>query len=322
MPKKVRKIMLTGVGGDVACAIIRCIQDGFKNDEIYGMDIKEYTPYMNRIKKSITAPRYTESGYVSFLKRSIMENEITHFLPTTEAEILIAAENRRFFMDNGIKLLINNDIIIKTCTSKYQTAKFLKDAGIDVPLTYLADEYKGELSYPFIVKADSGSGGKKLKLIQNERQWDKVEKEHMVCQQLIGDADHEYTVGIFSDGTQVRTIVLKRYLGLGGMSIQVCCCENPDIQNIAKKIAKAYDLHGCINVQLRKQEDIYYVFEINPRLSSTAGFRHKMGFQDVIWWFMLMDGENIPNYKNDSVGMVGVKLTDDVILTKIGGGGG
>lgn len=315
-----RKILITGIGGDIACAIIRCILDEFKNDEIYGIDIKEYTPYMDQIKQAIVAPRYTEDNYVPFLKKLILENGITHFLPTSETEIIIAAENRSFFKENGIKLLINNDIIIKTCTSKYQTAVFLKDAGIDVPLTYLADEYKGELSYPFIVKADSGSGGKKLKIIQDQEQWNKVVKENMVCQQLIGDVDNEYTVGIFSDGIQVRTIVLKRYLGPGGMSVEVHCCENPDIQAIAEKIAIAYNLHGCINVQLRKHESRYYVFEINPRLSSTTGFRHKMGFQDVIWWFMLMDGEDIPYYQNDAAGMIGVKLMDDVIIDRKQGG--
>ena len=316
MPKQVRKILITGIGGDVACAIIRCIQDGFKNDEIYGIDIKKYTPYMDQIKKAFVAPRYTEDCYVSFLKELIIENKISHFLPTTEQEILIAAEHRGFFQGNGIKLLINNDVIIKTCVSKYQTAVFLKGVQIDVPQTYRADNYKGELGYPFIVKADRGSGGNKLEIIHDRWQWNKVDKENVVCQQLIGNSDNEYTVGIFSDGSEVRAIVLRRYLGPGGMSVEVHCCENPDIQNIAVKIAKAYDLHGCINVQLRKQEGRYYVLEINPRLSSTTGFRHRMGFQDVIWWFMLIDGETIPKYRNDATGKIGVKLMDDIILTR------
>lgn len=317
-----RRILITGVGGDVACAIIRSLRDRFPGDEIYGMDIKEFTPYMDVLTKVIKAPRYTDEGYVPFLKRTILENGITHFLPTTEQEILIASDNRQFFEAHGVRLVINNDKIIRVCTSKYKTAEFLKNIGVDAPETYRADRYQGELGYPFIMKADSGSGGKKLTVIRDEEQWAEAGKEDMVCQQMVGDADNEYTVGVFSDGVIVRSIILKRYLGYGGMSVEVHCCECPEMSSVAEKIAKAFQLRGCINVQLRRQADRCYVFEINPRLSSTTGFRHKLGFQDAAWWFDIIDGQEVPAYRNDSVGKVGVKVTDDVILMREKSAGG
>ena len=43
------------------------------------------------------------------------------------------------------------------------------------------------------------------------------------------------------------------------------------------------DLTGSINVQLRIQENIPKIFEINPRFSSTVLFRHLFGFEDLIW---------------------------------------
>lgn len=317
-----RRILITGVGGDVACAIIRCLKDSFAGDEIYGMDIKEFTPYMDELTKTIRAPRYTDKEYTPFLKRTIMENNITHFLPTAEPEIMVAAENRSFFEEHGVRLIINSDEIIKTCTSKYKTAAFLKSIGVDAPATYPASGYKGELGYPFIMKADSGSGSKKLKIVENEEQWFNADKENMICQQMVGDTDSEYTIGVFSDGIIVRSIVLRRYLGYGGMSVEVHCCENPEMNRIAEKIAGGFHLRGCINVQLRRHGDRCYVFEINPRLSSTVGFRHKMGFQDAAWWFEISDGEEVPIYRNDAVGKVGVKVTDDIILTQNSTGGG
>ena len=310
-----RRILITGIGGDVACAIIRCIQDAFPDDEIFGIDIKAYTPYMDRIAKAIVAPRYTDKSYVSFLKETLLNNGITHFLPTTEPEILIASGFRSFFKEHKIKVLINNDAIIQTCTSKYKTAKFLQASGICVPMTWLANEYKCGLSYPFILKADTGSGSKKLSIIKNDEEWKNAIKDGMLCQELVGNPDNEYTVGVFSDGEETRTIIFRRYLGFGGMSVEVHCCDNFEIKQIASSVANIFNLQGCVNIQIRKQGNRYLVFEINPRLSSTVGFRHKMGFQDVVWWLKFLDGEKLTKYNEDAIGMIGLKVTDDIVFS-------
>lgn len=309
-----RRIFLTGIGGDVACAIIRCIFDKCQGDELYGIDIREYTPYMKLFKHVEIAPRYTDSIYWDYIKAFVLNHEITHFIPTTEPEILIMNEHRVFFENNNIKLLLNNEKVLDICTSKYKTSKYLHDIGIDVPRTFKAEEYSGELGYPFILKADFGRGSSSLKIINTEADWMEASKKNMVCQQLIGVKDKEYTIGVFSNGHDVHSITMRRELGLGGMSIYVECCDIPEITEIARKVAKALQLYGSINIQLREENNKYYIFEINPRLSSTTGFRHLMGFTDVIWWLQTIDDEEIYPFYSDAKGKIGVKLTEDVIV--------
>jgi carbamoyl-phosphate synthase large subunit len=48
-------------------------------------------------------------------------------------------------------------------------------------------------------------------------------------------------------------------------------------------VAKALQLRGSINIQLRLRDGYPYIFEINPRFSSTVVARHKLGFSDVLW---------------------------------------
>ena len=43
------------------------------------------------------------------------------------------------------------------------------------------------------------------------------------------------------------------------------------------------NLNGSINIQLRLTKNGPRVFEINPRFSSTALMRHRIGFSDVLW---------------------------------------
>ena len=309
-----RRILITGIGGDVACAIIRCLKDSGNDDKIYGIDIKQYTPYMNLITETFTAPKYTDGDYLPFVKGLIEKYEITHFLPTTEYEIMLFDKERDYFEKKGVKIIINNSQIIDVCMDKYKTAAFLKDAGVDTPKTFFAEEYKEGLKFPFILKAQSGCGSKGLKIIKSETDWTECGKSGMICQELIGSEDAEYTVGVFSDGKNVNSITLKRQLGYGGLSALVEVCDIPEITRIAEKSAKAFGLRGSFNIQLREQGGRYFVFEINPRLSSTTGFRHRFGFKDALWWLDMADGKEIPRYDNQSVGKVGIKVMDDIIL--------
>lgn len=309
-----RKILLTGIGGDVACAVIRCIMEDEENIELYGIDIKKYTPYMKKFKRADTAPGYTkEAQWIHYIKEYILKYGITHFLPITEPEILIADKYRDFFRDANTKLMINNSNILKICTSKYKTACFLKENRFDAPETYYAEKYMGELKFPFIVKADYGCGSSSLQIVRDSSQWKYIEKKNMVCQELIGDIDHEYTVGVFSNGRAVESIIYRRQLGYGGMSVAVECVAIPEISAISEKVARLLKLEGSINIQMREWNGKYYIFEINPRLSSTVGFRHKMGFTDTVWWLNLIDGKQQKIIFEMPVGAVGIKMTDDII---------
>lgn len=312
-----RKILITGIGGDVACAVIRCILEDCPEDLIYGVDIKKYTPYMCSIHRADVVPPYTDAGYMEFIKNYIKKNGITHFIPTTEPEIIIADCYRKFFDENDVKLVINNHTIIDICTSKYKTACFLTDHHISAPASCLAADYAGQFGYPFVVKADSGSGSSSLGIINNEARWLETDKEGMICQQYIGNEDKEYTVGVFSDGVQTVSVIYKRKLGPGGMSVEIICCNIPEIEHIADSVARVFGLRGSINIQIREENGKFYIFEINPRLSSTTGFRHKMGFKDAVWWLKLSDGESINMSYKSPVGYVGVKVTDDIVISPL-----
>lgn len=309
-----RRFLITGVGGDVACAITRSLQDVFSQDEFFGMDIKPYTPYMERFAETAVAPRYTEKEYLPFLKDYMLKKEITHFLPTTEPEMLLADQERDFFKGNGIYLVLNNSEILRVCTSKYRTAEFLQSHGVEAPETFYASDISGkELRFPLVLKEDFGRGGHGMSVILDRVAWDQASKDRMVCQEYIEGP--EYTVGVFSDGESVRSITYLRELGLGGMSVSVKCVDVPAIREIAEKTARAFQLEGSFNIQLREREGHFFVFEINPRLSSTTGFRHRMGFQDAVWWIEMLEGKRLSGTYEEPIGMLGIKVTDDVVFS-------
>lgn len=311
-------LFITAIGGDIACAALRCICHGYEYNSLIGCDIQEYVQGKKYIDEFIIAPRYNEEAYIEFIKEVCQKFDVTHFLPMTEAEIIIADKNRVFFAENGIKLMINNSKIINIATSKYMTAKFLSQCGINTPETFSYEEYDGQLDYPFIIKANQSCGSKQIKVVTSREEFEQAMKviKEPVIQRYIGSVDEEYTMGVFADGHTTKSISFKRKLGFGGMSVYVETVKDKAMEQIAEKISKVLELKGSINVQMRRDMDSYSVFEINPRISSTVGFRHQFGFKDVIWWLNMLD-KNLVSFEFEiEPGIVGIRVLAEMIFNK------
>lgn len=311
-------VFVTAIGGDIGSTVLKCIRRGYPCRKVIGCDIQPYVQGIDYVDEFLLAPPYSDQEeYLAFLYQTCEKQGVTHFFPMGEPEILIADANRDYFARNGIHLLINHSRILEVASSKYRTAQFLQSNGISVPKTWYKEAYQGGLEYPLIVKADRGCGSKSLWVVHSKEEWDSLATlagSEYVVQEYIGDAEHEYTTGIFSDGETIRSITYQRVLGYGGMSIRVETVVDEEIEHIAQKIAKLLELRGSINVQMRRTQSGYSIFEINPRISSTAGFRDKMGFRDVVWWLRCMDAETVEYGEPAKPGIVGIKTLDEKVF--------
>ena len=154
-------------------------------------------------------------------------------------------------------------------------------------------------------------------MIRDQRDFDIVREkasERLVVQKYVGSSEDEYTVGAFSDGGQIRSVAFRRTLGFGGMSVRVETVVDETLDDIVRRAAELLELKGSINIQLRKENGKYYIFEINPRLSSTVRFRYKLGFKDVIWWLEMLDGVSTTDDFKINDGVIGLRYIDEMIL--------
>jgi len=311
-----KRILITGTGGDVAAGIVKCILSEMPEVVLFSCDIKQIIPYLNQFEKHFIIPGYDDENYWSAIQAICLEHKITHFFPTTEPEILIVNKHRNFFSNNSILLVINDEQILDIATSKYKTAMFLRNNGICVPDTYLPSDLPDILEYPLIVKPDFGRGSANVVKINNYDELKNALKTvpEPVVQKYIGIEEQEFTVGVFSDGQTTRAISFRRRLGDGNMSVFVEVVHDAKLDSIAHAISNIFHLKGSLNIQLRYYNTLYYIFEINPRISSTVAFRHQMGFQDAIWWLQLLSGEHIEDYHCAKSGTIGIKVSEEHIL--------
>lgn len=309
-------ILVTGVGGDIGQSVVRCLRDSFPKAVIMGCDSEQYAAGMAMVDLFKHVPQVKdgrfESAYMLALSRIADTGHVRYILPTTEPEIALLGRNR----DSGLPgVLINNQFALDTFFDKYETVLHLQRTGIPYPATYTADQFDGQLEYPVLLKARKSWGGRGVTMISNQDElaYHRNRMEDAIVQEILGDADHEYTVGVFSDGGKVYSICFRRYLGYGSLSKFVELVNCPETHEIAVAVARSCDLHGSMNIQFRLTGRGFVPFEVNPRISSTVFFRHRFGFRDVEWWISASTGKPV-DYRPVYSSGVGVRVVSEVLF--------
>ncbi|MCX5847513.1 MAG: ATP-grasp domain-containing protein [Deltaproteobacteria bacterium] len=306
-------ILISAVCGDIGGGAVRALRASASR--LIGCDMRDGCPVSPILDSFYKAPAASDPDYyMSFLKDIISAEEVDAFLPISEPEIEVLNERRAEIESLGVKLLLNNQLIIDNFLDKFKMIHFLNRLGIKVPRTMPLRNYDGTIGFPLIIKPRRGYGSKRLWIVEDEHDLAYVKKKDeglLIVQEYLGRVEEEYTTGVFSDGRNVSSITFKRRLGFGGLSAEAVYSECPFLEELSKRIASATGLRGCINIQSRRlNENLFVPFEINPRLSSTLPFRKHFGFDDAVWWLNILFGGSYNYIKKFKAGKV-VRFVSD-----------
>lgn len=299
-----RRILVTAVSGDIGnCITEILIRAG---EEVYACDINSVVPCMDTVRAFYQSVYAVDPGYMKQLTDACREYGITHLIPTNEREIEVVSAHRSEIEELGVKLIIQSEYIVKNCLDKYLTMQLLADAGFDVPAFGInTDELE---DCRFIVKGRKSNGSKDIMIFNSKAEFSAsgidIADEYILQKYIEGD---EFTLGVFASGDVVKSIAFKRTLN-NGHSHQVELVSDSAFDDMARRAAKLFNLEGYINLQMRLCDGRYYIFEINPRISGTVGFRDKLGFTDVLWWLDLVDGrDTFSTYEQKLKKAVGIR---------------
>ena len=309
-----KRIVVTAVGGDIGYAVVKALKASTHDLYIIGCDIKPYNMSCDVVDEFYVCPPYKNIDmWTKYMVDLIAKSNVDFFWPITEPEIKIVNQRKDLFASTMV--IMNQSNVLEVAMDKGETARFLLRNGVLTPKTWTSKN-ENEIQYPVIVKEKFGCGSHSVALVNDYAQLEHAfdEMESPIVQEYIGDQSGEYTLTVFSDGKVINHIAFKRELGFGGMSRYVELIHDNELGEIAIRIAKMFELHGSINVQLRKDHGEYYVFEINPRISSTMGFRMLLGFNDAAWWMNMLENKAIETYVAPEGKIVGVRTIEEKIF--------
>ena len=307
-------ILLLGAGGDIGQSIYKILAEIKWIQKTVGTDININSASSLLFDKYYQVPKCKNTEYIGEISKIIENEKISLVLPISESEI-------RYFFHNGIDSINNTPLILANFISllialdKLKTIEFLKENNLPYPKTHKQDANLN-LDYPIIAKSKTGSGSKSVIMIEDELDLIYTNRKfpNHILQEYLKEDEGEFTCGLFrSSKGEIRYIVFKRDLQ-SGYSVYGEIVDNKLINQLLVKIAILLNLKGSINIQLRIVNDIPYVFEINPRFSSTVRFRDLYGFRDVLWVLEDHLNHKISDYCKPSNGAKFFKGFNEYIL--------
>ncbi len=310
-----KRLLVTAISGNVATGILRSLEGyGYR---LYGCDVGEYPAGMDLVCDWFRVPYAVDPGYVPALLKECGRRGIDAVLPANEWELQILNANRAAFIEAGIRLIMNDGFVLDVCMDKLVCMRELEKLGVPVPKSARPGELPDGAG-DYILKPCFGCGSKYLRRVgsaEEARSAEEVFGQPLVAQEYLPEDEGEFTMGVFSDGIEARSIVFRRKLTHGYTSF-VELERNARMELLGRTVAERWGLRGSVNLQMRVRNGEPYVFEINPRLSGTTHFRAMLGFNDALWWVETALGNPLPAYTPLYSYAVGLRETTEKIIVK------
>lgn len=289
-------LLITGYGGDIGFNIAKIAKKiKFVNKVVVG-DLNAKVPLTPFIDKFYQLPRVNSADYIKEIEEILAKEKICAIVPTSEPELRHINQSRQNFMH--LPIMAANTKSLEIGFDKLNTNKLLENLNLPTLKTFPQNVIP-EIGFPIIFKSRFGAGSKHQFLVKDKNEakiYSKLFKDY-IWQEYIDGIDNEFTCSVFkASGTKTRCIIFNRRLNQG-VSTFVKIIENQVIESLCAKISKCLELDGSINIQLKVKDQIPYVFEINPRFSSSIYFRNIAGFCDFKWCLQNFLGKKISSYK-------------------------
>ena len=264
-------IIITSAGQRVA--LVKDFQETLKH---FFSEAKVYTTDMNpRLAPAayesdgcFEVLRVTDPQYIPQLLKLCKDNGIGMIVPTIDTELLVLAENRKLFEENGIAVSVSSLDFIKICRDKRNTGEFFEGHGIRVPRPI----DKNNPTFPLFAKPYDGSLSTNLHYIRNAEELTEeiLNDPKLLFMEYIDKEDYkEYTVDMYyGRDNKVKCIVPRERIKIRAGEINKGMTEKePLTQYLLDRLETIDGCVGCICIQLflnRETGDVVGI-EINPR---------------------------------------------------------
>jgi carbamoyl-phosphate synthase large subunit len=315
-------IGISAANSEISIAIARVLKEAFTTVKLVGYSVDGAWParlFFDDVRK---APLAAEPHFAEFLGAVLNDQSLDYYIPVSEAELRVIAGYKDTVEKFKKKLVINDPAVLQNCLDKLETMSWLRSIGVDTPWTKELPQQKWD-GQKFVIKPRASAGSKNMYIIENELDYNYAlnripapQRQNFVAQQFVSDHDGEFTCALWKGNQKSSQLILKRTL-LGGLTGTAEIVSHTETSRILDHILQHLPSGSFVNAQLRLWEGKPYIFEINPRFSSTVRMRHLLGFCDLEWT-ILDRSHSLGDFKSPCapVGTIAKRLFEEVILRK------
>lgn len=276
------RVLLTGVGGPAGRALAEQLIS--RGHWVAGTDMREAGSGLNAFRQVCAV---TDSGYLPALVALAHEWSVDAIIPSISEELVLLSHMREHL---PVPVLIGEPEPVAIADDKLLTAARLAAAGVHVPRFAVPSAFRSaadaivEVGGPIIVKPRVSRGGRGVWLIEEheaqgpaaEAFWQGLDDTNIV-QEFAPGAEYAPVLFRATDGAITACVALQKTAlkeGVVGNAVSVVRAdgdEGDDIRAVASAAADALDLHGPIDIDVRRRADgTPVVLEINARFGANS----------------------------------------------------
>jgi carbamoylphosphate synthase large subunit len=263
------KIMVTGIGGPAGRNVALLLLE--KGHTVIGVDMQRI------LLPGVKVHRIPPASHPSFLEKLYaltVEENIQLLIPTVSEELPILASEWKKWSD--IPAVIGQCQAVSDADDKFLTYKRLSSHGVFVPRYLLPsqvsspEEISLHLGWPCLSKPRVSRGGREV-VVRNIKDWPVISMldDRYILQEFIPGT--EYAPNVYIGNKSVIVVLEKTKLkeGIVGNAAEVKRVNAPDVADIARSAAKAMNLTGPMDIDIRRRNDQNpVVLEVNARFGA------------------------------------------------------
>ncbi len=314
-------ILISAANADVCQSMARILrmEPSYKGVPLIGLAPDGEWPSKAYFDDVLPVPMVSDKSYFDVLSSHILKIKPDVFIPFSEAELGYFSDNPDKISELATKVIINSPKHLKIFLDKAATNDFLRENGLPALRTFSLTDVKPD-DLPVIVKPRKSAGSKNMAIIRYPKMLEGVTDTHQqdgtldsyIAQEWIDEPDEEYTCAVWRFAGEKRTCIMRRKLQ-GGMTGQAVIENRAEIEDVLEQFLNALEGDVFLNVQLRMNADVPYIFEVNPRFSSTLMMRHKVGFKDFIWTLDYYSKKVIPAEYVPTAGVTMYRVSEEIV---------
>ncbi len=264
--KSSANILVTCAGGAGSLDLVQSLKDS------YGIFLCDANPYVAARYAGFPFQEIPFGSHIQFeqrIRELIQKWHIDWIVPGADEELLPLTS----LVEQGVvKCVMPQKKFIENCLNKKTLMNILNEKKISNLVPFHTME---KVNFPAIMKPIRGRGSRGVHRVESQDQlqgylslYGKKDLDVLVQPYVEGQ---EYTVSVIvNNRNRLLGIVPKRVISKHGITRAAVSEKNDAIVKTCTHIVEALHPYGPFNVQLKMYEGTCFVFEINPRLSTTA----------------------------------------------------
>ncbi|WP_276482111.1 ATP-grasp domain-containing protein [Paraflavitalea pollutisoli] len=313
-------ILITSAGQRVSLvkAFKKELSATYPGSKVYTTDMcPELSAACHVSDRYFRVQRVTDPGYIDELMALCLREKIRMIVPTIDTELVVLAQHRDLFEQEGIHLIVSSSDLIDKCRDKRKINTFFEQHGIAVPA--MIDRHQP--TFPLFIKPYNGSLSVDTYVVHSETELrpEQVGNERLLFMEYLNKQDHdEYTVDMYYDRNgDVKCIVpRKRILIRAGEINKGITSKNGLLKYLREKLAHIEGARGCLTAQffLHKESGRITAIEINGRFGGGYPLSYHAGANYPRWLIEEYFNGNTITYREDWEDQLLMLRYDDEVL--------